>query len=60
MCGVVEDVAYSRAANDVDETVLETGWDRELCSDIVSPDVLIQVQARDGAGRGGTGAARRE
>ena len=44
----------------MDETVLETGWDRELCPDLVSPDVLIQGQVRDGAGRGGTGAARRE
>jgi len=60
MCGVVEDAAYTWAAIDVDETVLETGWYRVLCSDFVSPDVLIQGQVRDGAGRSGTGAARRE
>jgi len=44
----------------LDDTVLETGWDRELCSDLVSPDTLIQVQVRNAAERGGTGAARRE
>jgi len=59
-CGVVEDATYPWAANDVDETVLETGWDRELCSDLVSADILIQGQVRDGAGRSGTGAARKE
>ena len=44
----------------MDETVLETGRDMELCPDLVSPGVLIQGQVRDGAGRSGTGAARRE
>ncbi len=44
----------------MDETVLETGWDGELCSDLISLGILKQVQVCDGARRSDTGAVRRE